>query len=485
MIRYAFFLEIFVKLVNPGNPVQFSWLTEQRHRLDASPYLSGAYEARKILERLRVSREPLSELTMGHDGGIYNGPKFRRVYVTNRDHGVPFLGSTDMLEADFGSLPLLRKKDAYQLPYLEVRPGMTLISCSGTVGRMIYVRQDMEGFWSSQDVIKVNPDQKKIPPGYLYTYLRSCFGVPLITSSAYGAVIKHIEPEHIAGLPVPRFGNGVEERIHELVQEAAELRARFQAGVVAATRDLFASAGLPELNDFAWHDQPRDLEFKVIGPSPNTLRALNFSPRARRITEVLRSVPHRSLGDICEGGMLGRGDRFKRIDADGKYGIKLIGQRQAFWLRPEGRRIILNRSDVAKVQVADETVLVAARGTLGEHEVFGRSILVTGRWQKEFAFSEDFLRILSGDSTFPGAYLFAFLRSEIGFRLMRSMSAGSKQQEIIPHLCSQIPIPICTLADRERITDTVRQAYRDRDEADNKEDEALQLLDEAVREAAR
>jgi len=91
------------------NPVRASWFADQSYRLDASPYLSGAYEARKLLERLSVPKVPLHTLTAGHEGGIYNGPKFSRLYVNDPAYGVPFLRSTDMLEADFSWLPLLHK----------------------------------------------------------------------------------------------------------------------------------------------------------------------------------------------------------------------------------------------------------------------------------------------------------------------------------------------------------------------------------------
>lgn len=473
-----------MKLVNLDNPVRYAWFTEQGYRLDASPYLSGAYEARKLLERLSVPKEPLRSLTTGHDGGIYNGPKFRRVYVHDRRYGVPFLGSTDMLEADFSWLPLLRKRDAKSLPYLEVQEGMTLISCSGTVGRTTYVRPDMAGFWSSQDIMKVNPDRSKIRPGYLYAYLRSRFGISMITSAAYGAIIQHIEPHHIADLPVPRLDREIEERIHELVQEAAELRARFQAGVVAATRDLFASAGLPELIDLAWHKQPREIGFAAMGVNATSLRAVNYSARARHIMDRLRSVSHKTLGDICEGGQLSRGPRFKRVRTEPGHGARLVGQRQAFWVRPEEDWIALRPVELAGLYVQDETVMVASRGLVGENSLIGRAIFVTGSWL-EYAYTEDFLRVISGDPDIPGAYLFAFLRSEAAFRVLRSMLVGTGPQDIHPELRRQIPVPLCTPADRARIAETVRQAYRDRDEADSKEDEALRLLDEAVREAAR
>lgn len=473
-----------MKLADLRNPVRFNWLADQGFRLAASPYLSGAYEARKFLERLPVPIKPLSELTAGHEGGIYNGPQFRRNYVNDREYGVRFLSSTDIMVADFTNIPLLQAKDAHssKLAYLEVEPGMTLISCSGTVGRTCYVRSDMAGFWSSQDVLKVVADENKILSGYLYTFLNSRFGIPMVTAQASGSMIQHLEPEHIAGLPVPRFSSGVEEEIHRYVQAAADLRAQFQAGVTTATRDLFESAGLPELLDLCWHDQPRDTGFAATKLTPTTLRALNLSPRTERILARLASVPHRTLGEICLDGYLGSGARFARVDSDPEYGAKLIGQRQGFWVRPEGRWINPSMAP-SDIFAKDESVLIASQGTLGENEVFCRPIFITGSWLK-YVYTQHFLRVVSGLESFPGAYLFAFMRSEALFRILRSMSVGSKQQDIHEELRQQIPVPECTPADRERIVETVRQAYRWRDEADQLEDRAQELLDAAVHDAA-
>jgi hypothetical protein len=472
-----------MKLADLHNPVRSDWLEDQGFRLDSSPYLSGAYEARKLLERI-PGTVPLRDLTAGHNGGIFNGPKFSRLYTSDPEWGVPFLGSTDMLEADFTNTPLLHKKVANQFPYLEIKPGMTMITCSGTIGRTAYVRSDMTGFWSSQHTMKVSPDPAKVPPGYLHAVLRSKFGIPIVVSAAYGAIIQHIEPHQLVGLPVPRFAAVVEQEIHDHTQAAADLRARFQAGVIAATRDMLESAGLPELLDFHWHDQPRDIGFSVTGLTPTTLRAANVAPRIQSIMERLASVPHRTLGEICASGQLSRGNRFTRIDSEPGHGHRLIGQRQGPWLRPEGRWVALKPQELNEVRAADESILVASRGTLGENEVYCRSIFITGFWQREFVFSEDFLRIVSGDDDFPGAYLFAFLRSEAAFRIFRSMSTGSKQQDIHESLREQIPVPECSPADRERIAETVRQAYRWRDEADELEDRAQELLEAAVRDAA-
>jgi hypothetical protein len=324
----------------------------------------------------------------------------------------------------------------------------------------------------------VQADPDKIPSGYLYTFLCSGFGIPMIVSSAYGAIIQHIEPHHLVDLPVPRFDASLEQRIHDLVEEAAHLRAAFQAGLNTATEDFFRSAGLPDLINYRWHQQEQDLGFVVSGVSPVTFRALNFSPRAQLLIQKLSSVENRTLGQICENGVLSRGIRFKRIDADEEHGVPLIGQRQAFWSRPEGR--LMSRGALpTEVFANDETVVMAARGTLGEREVYCRAIMVTGAWL-ENAYSEDFLRIESGDAEVPGAYLFAFLRSEVAFRIFRSLSTGGKQQDIHDRLRRQVPIPVAPPDDRDRIAETVRRAFRDRDRADVLEDEALALLRQAI-----
>ena len=155
-----------MKVATLSNPVTSGWFQEQGLRLDASPYVSGALKVRKLLERLPETVK-LASLTTGYNGGIFNGPMFRRVYLTDPEHSVPLLGTKDMMAADLTGLPRLRKADAHSaaLSYLELKPGMTLISCSGyNAGRRAYVRPDMGGIWSSQDTLKVQPAPEKIKP---------------------------------------------------------------------------------------------------------------------------------------------------------------------------------------------------------------------------------------------------------------------------------------------------------------------------------
>lgn len=459
-----------------------TWLDREGRRLDCGPYMSGAIEAKVLLAKLPVQKEPLHQVTAGYNGGIYNGPQFVRNYIDEPTHGVPFLTGGSMLQADLSSVPLLRRKDAEssKLSYLRLQTGMTLISCSGTIGRMVFTRPDMEGMWSSQDILKVVPDPDKILPGYLYAYLSSRFGVPLIVSGTYGAIIQHIEPQHIANLPVPRLGRDIEEQAHQKIVGATQLRSEYQMQIKTATDRLFEAVGLKDITSSAWHAMGSDVGFAQVLTSSESLRALNFNPRFQGLLTDLASKEHEPLGNICAGGQLRSGLRFKRIDCEPSMGAKLVGQRELFWMEPEGRWIS-TRHAPDDIFVEDETILIAAQGTLGENEVFCRAELITGPWLQQ-AYSQHFLRVRSGTPEVSGAFLFAFLRSEIAFRCLRSISVGSKQQDLHRAFLARLPIPLPSSEVRQEIEHLVRTAFQSRHEASALERAAVALVEAAIEE---
>lgn len=460
--------------------VRSSWLEEGGRRLDCNPYMSGALEARDALKLLKAPKEPLKSLTAGYAGGIYNGPIFARRWVDAANYGVPFLGSSDILTADLSTLPLLKNSYAQspRLLHLAVQPGMTLISCSGTIGRMAYVRPDMVGMWSSQHIMKVVPNESRIPPGYLHAFLSSKYGVPLVVSGTYGAIIQHIEPEHIANLPVPRFGDALESRVHSKVDEAARLLASYQSEIKRATDDLFASVGLSDITAAEWHGWGADVGFSITQVYTPSLRALNFNPRFQRLVQRILAGPHKKLEEICLPDTLSRGSRFKRIDASRGHAYQMIGQKELFSLRPEGRWIAKTAMDSNSLGIPG-AVLVAAQGTLGESELYCRAEFVWGPWT-EMAFSEHILRVIADEAVMPRGCLFAFMRSETAFRMLRSISSGTKLQDHHYAFRGELPIPFPEEAVQRSIHEKVVGAYGARHKAVALLDEATKLVEIAI-----
>ena len=470
-----------MKLATLDDPVRLSWITDQGARLDPGPYVSAAYAARMHLRRVPCT-VPLREVTER----IFHPGRIRRQWTAHADFGVPFVGSADIFEADLSYLPLITRRAYESNSRLPLEPGWTLVTRSGmTAGRVTYARHSMRGYACSEDVLRVVPNLARIPSGYLYTYLASRYGIPIIKGGIYGTSVRHIEAEHIADLPVPRFDDSVEKDIDALIADAMVLRQYYEDEVKAATSALFASAGLPELASITRGSWPRAKPSEAWDVDATSLRALNYDSRVKVVADAIRSGPHRVLGEICKGGEFSRGSRFTRIPAQSNDGHWLVGQEQLFWMRPYGRMVALPASKADQLKVKDETVMVAAQGLLTDKSLIGRAGFLSEQWRSRFIFSEHLLRIRPGCDDFSAAYLYGFMRSEVSFRMMRSLCAGTGPQDINSILRQRVPVPECSPTDRERIAEIIRQAYRDRDEADRKEDQAFALLDDAMREAAR
>ena len=461
-----------------------SWIQEDGRRLDPGPYMGGALRWMKATQKLPHSR--LADLTAGFRGGIFThsfSPK--RTYVDDRQHGVPFLGASSMLLADLSDLPLLSNRDAASRSYrpLTIREGMTLITCSGSVGRMTYARPDMDGMASAGDVLKIQPDPDRIPPGYLYAFLRSSVGAALVTGGTYGTIIQHLEASHVANIPVPRLGQEFENRVHGLVSTSAKLMANFQAGVTKATHTLFTSVGLMDISAAEWHRMGRDTDFAINGPSAKSLRALNYGPRYQHLISRVRGVRWKALGDICLPGTLRSGGRFKRVDAEPEYSYRLVGQKEIFWTRPEGRWIA-RRTVGNTVLVPRGAVMIAAQGTLGESELYCRAEFVWGR-AEEYAYSQHFVRAIADETVMLRGCLFAFLRSETAFRMLRSISIGTKLQDLHPKFRAELPVPFPTRKAQEEIHGYVVNAYEARDKAVALENQAIVLVEDAIEKGAK
>jgi type I restriction enzyme S subunit len=453
--------------------VRAAWFEEGGRRLDCNPYMSGAQEARDTLKQLKVRKDALRTLTSGYGGGIYNGPMFKRNYVESPEHGVPFISSGSMLLADLSTLPLLRRKDAEssRLSYLRLRPGMMLISCSGTIGRMTYVRPDMDGIWSSQDVLKVVPNPECIPPGYLYAFLSGRYGVPLVVSGTYGAIIQHIEPEHIAELPVPRFGCGFEQEVAQVIEAAAAER-------VAASQHRRAAIDLFQAK-IGWNDQSKPIAHAPMASSLlGRMDAFHYSPRVEAGRAALASRRGVRLGDqVLRVFEPNRGSRLKVTDPD--FGVPFLSSSSVFELSPSAEYLV-SRSLTPHLEgllLSNCDVLLPRSGQLGG--IIGRAVLPLPMNVGQ-AGSEHLVRVRC-HSPSEAAYLWAVLASEPGYWALIGTAFGSSIPSLDSALIAELTVPWLVEADREEIGMLASKAVTAQNKGSELEAAAVALLEEKIR----
>ena len=463
--------------------VSSAWLERGGRRLDSQPHLRGGLEARLRLDALEVAKDRLQDLTVGGSAGIYHAGRKARTWVVDPQLGVPFVSSSRVMAADYSSLPLLSARQVEANPAFRIRPTWTLITRSGTIGRMVYARPDMDGMACSEHLMRVVPDAARVPAGYLYAFLRSRFGVPMVVSGTYGSIIQSIEPRHLIDLPVPRLGPQLEARVHALVEQSAEFLAGYQSAIVEATRVLFEGLGLTDVRPEQWHGRGRDLGFAADFPRVESFRAANYNPRFESLCAGIRGGPWQPLAEVCVPGSLRRGGRFKRVDADPDHAYRLVGQKQLFWLRPEGRWIA-KWAVGEDVLVEPGTTLVAAQGTLGESELFCRAEFAWGP-ALELAYSEHLLRVVADEQVMLRGALFAFLRSETAFRMLRSIAVGTKLQGHHYAALPKLPIPIPARAVQREVHEIVTHAYEARHRAVALEREAVAKVEDAIEALSR
>ncbi len=462
--------------------VPSEWIRREGRRMDCNPYLSGALEAKIRLEELSCRKDALKELTSGHAGGIYNGPQFTRNFVDSPKHGVPFLGTSSMLRADLSVLPLLRKKDAHspKLSYLRVRPGMTLISCSGTIGRMIYARPDMDGAWSNQDILKVVANTEKVPSGYLYAYLNSKFGVPLVVSGTYGAIIQHIEPQHIADLPVPRLGYAVEKRAHELVEEAARKRTDAAAIISSAAQNVIERLEIPKMGNpnvvafghaavqFSMLNRRLDAPYH----SSAGIRAQNAIQAGNAPVEQLTSVVNRYF----------KPPMFKRLWVeDPAFGRQFISGVDAYRYQAESIRYVSKKTPrFDEFIIKKGWVVFQAAGQI--YGLFGQPLYVNG-WLEDLFCADDMYRLVPHTES-DGAYIYAFFRTPHGEALLKRQASGNSIPRVWdPHM-RDIQIPWPSERVRQAIAAPIIQAHEAIEAARIAENKAVALVECAIEEAS-
>ena len=99
-------------------------------RIDASFHLSDG-----VVVRRKIAASPYEIMKVGDAANqIFYGNRAKRVYVQKRENGIPFLSSSDILQADLENVKLASKKYTPCIEQMRLQEGWILISRSGTIG---------------------------------------------------------------------------------------------------------------------------------------------------------------------------------------------------------------------------------------------------------------------------------------------------------------------------------------------------------------
>jgi preprotein translocase subunit YajC len=144
---------------------------------------------------------------------IYKGPRLRTenlLVEANRaeETGVePYFTPSAVLQDKRDSVKWLdlSKASERQIATFEmvrVHKGDILVTRSGTIGRVAYITDALDGAIVSDDAIRVRITNPQLR-AYVFAFLQSRLAQDQIRINEYGAIQQHLEPEHVAGLLIP------------------------------------------------------------------------------------------------------------------------------------------------------------------------------------------------------------------------------------------------------------------------------------------
>lgn len=151
--------------------------------------------------------------------------RFKRVYV-EEGYGRVFIGGKQLGELDPTNkkyLSLAQHSGRIE-EQLALHENMTLITCSGTIGKVTLVGKHWENWAANQHIIRVVPASKEMA-GYISVFLSSEYGYHLITRYTYGSVVDEIDDNHVRDIAFPLLKDKHKQaQINVLALEANDKR---------------------------------------------------------------------------------------------------------------------------------------------------------------------------------------------------------------------------------------------------------------------
>lgn len=250
------------------SPSEYYYLTSRKQltkalHLNPVRYLPRYEDSRRTALGLG-EREGWTVQHLGQIAQVFNGPRFRRPYA---DKGVTagldivryFTGNavTQTRSENMKYLDL-KKANPQQLTMIDklyMRRGMILITDSGTVGRVVYASQHLDGAVGTNNLIRVVIEDEALR-GYVYQFLLSPMGQNQLKANIYGAIVDHIEPSDVRQVLVPLPED--QELLREVglqVIESVRLQEAASALDFAASQTLAAA-----LDEEDWEEWDRQIE---------------------------------------------------------------------------------------------------------------------------------------------------------------------------------------------------------------------------------
>lgn len=460
--------------------VSIAQMVNNGHRYDASAYNIEAMSAlRKVMRNKYGFIHLLGVHGLVKDAFV--GSRFKRIYTDN-PKDISFYLPSDIENVYPKASKYISAKTDTNINALKVESNMLLMSVSGTIGKTAIVRRRLDNCVFSHDLLRV-VFKNDFDLGYVYAFLNTETGLLILQSNNYGAVIDHIEPEHLANVPIPNAPKESKEAIHNLIVESYDLRDKSNDLIDEAQALLYKELQLPNINTIKGKNYAENKGFQNYAVKASQLNGrLDGSYHIPEVKEIIKAISLNAtevttLGDPRISSDIILPGRFKRIYVDKEHGVPFFGGRNLFHLNSSSIKYLSKQQVIGdfkrSTEIKTNTLLIPARGGIGK-------CIIAPKHMQGGIISDNIIKVVPKNDNIAG-YLYCYLQTDYGELLIKREVSGSVVDVIEPENISNILIPL--LKDKEiqqKINDLVLEANELRYQAYLKEQEAINKMNDII-----
>ena len=442
--------------------INYSIKAQAGLRFDASFHLSEG-----LVVKRQIASSPYDMLTIKDvSSEIFYGNRAKRVYVSNREHGIPFLSSSDILQADLENVKLASKKYTPCIEQMTLKKGWTLISRSGTIGNCAFANAKHAQKLASEHVIRLVPNNI-LRGGLVYAYLASNHGHSLLTQGTFGAVIQHIEPNFIASLPIHKFPDDFQEEVDDLIQESARLREEAADALEEAVNYFNGKFSINEKTQKTFSLELKELKLGFAAYN-NNLEVDEFIGKYSIDAYELKNKTSKIFAPpLFKHIYLSKDNGFPFMTGSELTQFNLRYYR---WLSPRGVK------DINDYVVKRGTLLLYKSGTT-DGGILG-NVFIADKKLDGCCLSDHVIRVVFNEER-QAYWAFAFLRSKGGVRMLQRLATGTMIPFITPDRLSHILIPNPD-DNYERITTLIEEYIDLNSRSKECEDRAINMVETEI-----
>jgi type I restriction enzyme S subunit len=408
----------------------------------------------------------------------FHRPRFKRIYVDRKE--IPFFQPSSITEVYPKPAKYISAKTETNLERLKVKKGMLLMTVSGTIGKVAIAGKKLDNQVFSHDMLRL-VGKGKYDTGYIYCYFLTEVGQQILQSNNYGAVIKHIEPEHLQNVIIPNAPENLKKEIHKLIFASYDLRDQSNDLIDQAEEILYTELQLKPIEELKTEYFDNSVELRNYTTKLSGLRLrLDGSYHIPIVQLVEREIKKNakeisSIGELSKDIILA--GVFKRTYVDKENGVPFLGGRDITQLNPKVEKFLSKTVHEARIkkelEVFENYVLISDRGTIGKVQI------VPKHWNG-WAVSQNIIKVIANSNDLAG-YLFCFLNSDYGQVLIKREIYGSVVDMIDDKNVKGIHIPLLKNKTKQKeINDLILKANKLRHQAHLKEQEAMKKMEQII-----